>query len=246
MKAYFLSDIHLKSVNERNGEILLRFFNSLIQDPDVTHLFLLGDIFDLWVSGGKAFVRKYEKVVAPLFHLEKKGVEIIFFEGNHDLHIDPYWEKVLGAQVFQEAQYFHLQGLQIRLEHGDLINLEDKNYLKLRSFWRNPIVEFIGHLLPGFVWMKVGDLWSPKSRKKSAVRQRDNSEQIRQMIRFHASRAYAEAPFDAILTGHMHVKDDYVFEVEGKKVRSINLGSWYQEPCALLLENSEFRFVPLS
>ncbi|MBK7962081.1 MAG: hypothetical protein IPK04_13320 [Bdellovibrionales bacterium] len=48
-----------------------------------------------------------------------------------------------------------------------------------------------------------------------------------EMIRHHARRAYEEAPFDLIVTGHMHVKDDFEFHVGSRKIRSINLGSWF-------------------
>ena len=44
-KAYFISDIHLDNMQERNGEILLRFLHSLAAQEKVPDLYLLGDIF---------------------------------------------------------------------------------------------------------------------------------------------------------------------------------------------------------
>ncbi len=235
MEAYFLSDIHLKSVDERNGKTLLRFFNSLIEQKkakeklDEVHLFLLGDIFDWWLSDHQVFIDKFFPVIEPIQKLIKMGVKVYFFEGNHDLHIHPYWADQLGAQVFTDPQYFKLGKWNVRCEHGDLINLEDKNYLRMRALFRHPWVETLGHKLPGAMWEKIGLFLSHKSRKFSAAHREDKEKQIIQMIHHHAERAFQETAFDFIITGHMHVRDEYYFSIGKNKAGSINLGSWFEE-----------------
>jgi len=119
VESYFFSDLHLKSINERNGQILLRFLHSLEKKSPV-RLFLLGDIFDLWVSGHDIFRKKYRDLLDVLESLKKSGSEIYFFEGNHDLHIHPYWRDVLGAKVYTEAKIFDIDGLKIRCEHASV------------------------------------------------------------------------------------------------------------------------------
>ena len=233
MEAYFLSDIHLKSVDERNGQILLRFFNSLIDQQSQqdnqkdVHLFLLGDIFDWWLSDHQVFIDKFYPVIEPIQKLIKQGVKVYFFEGNHDLHIHPYWADKLGVRVFTDPQYFQLGPWQVRCEHGDLINLEDKNYLRLRALFRHSWVEALGHYLPGRMWEKIGLFLSHKSRKISAAYREDKEKKLIQMIRHHAERAFKEKPFDFIITGHMHVRVDFYFGETKIKPGSINLGSWF-------------------
>lgn len=247
MESYFLSDIHLKNMNERNGQILLRFLHSLTdKDPNQIQLFFMGDIFDLWVSNGRVFVQKYKSLVDVVKQLTDKGVKIYFFEGNHDLHIDPYWEKVLKVKVFVDPQYLKIGRLTVRLEHGDLINLDDKNYLKLRATLRHPIVETIGHLMPGNVWEEIGKLWSPRSRKKSSNYKVRNQEKLIEMIRLHAMRSFNEKPFDLIITGHMHVRDDHQIMINNNQVRSVNLGSWFEnEVYVLKIDNDAIEWVKL-
>ncbi len=244
MESYFLSDLHLKSINERSGQILLRFLRSLAGKPPV-RIFLLGDIFDLWVSGHSIFKNKYKELLSAVESLKKSGCEIYFFEGNHDLHIHPYWRDELGAQVYTEPQIFDLDGLKVRCEHGDLINLEDKAYLKLRSFLRAPLVEKIGHMVPGEFWYNLGEVLSPLSRKKSASYRSANQEKLIYMIREHAHRAFNDEPFDLILTGHMHVRDDFTFEINKKSVRSINLGSWFENAKVLKLAGKKIEWIDL-
>lgn len=244
MDSYFLSDLHLKSINERNGQTLLRFLHSL-KSKDPVRLFFLGDIFDLWVSGHEIFKKKYRDMLEIIEVLKNQGGEIYFFEGNHDLHIHPYWRDELGAQVFTDAEIFDLDGLKVRCEHGDLINLNDKNYLKLRKFLRNPIVEKIGHQVPGEFWLGLGDILSPLSRQKSSKYRKTNQSKLIQMIRDHAQRVYVQQPFDLIVSGHMHVRDDYTFEVNSKPIRSINLGSWFDEAKIIKLKDKKIEWIEL-
>lgn len=231
MEAWFLSDIHLKTTEERNGKILLRFLRSLMErNPSHIHLFLLGDIFDLWIGGHSYFVDKYKPLMSALQNLKNAGAKITYIEGNHDVHVEDFFQKKLGADVFVEAQYFNIEGLRVRCEHGDLINLNDKAYLRYRGVIRHPLVKPFGTtLLPGRFWGYVGKKMSQKSRKKSGHYRARNEAQLVQMIRGHIAHAYQEQPFDYIISGHMHIFDDHVVDFDGRKVRSINLGSWFEE-----------------
>lgn len=230
MEAWFLSDIHLKTAEERNGKILLRFLRSLQErNPQEIHLFLLGDIFDLWVGGHEYFARKFQPLIGTLRELKKAGARITYIEGNHDVHVEGFFQKKLGIEVFVEAQYYVIDGLRVRVEHGDLINSHDVAYLKYRSVIRNPLVKPLGNILPGRFWDHIGNKASKKSRERSGHYRASNEGPLLEMIRAHAPKAYDEKPFDIIISGHMHVFDDHVLDVDGHKVRSINLGSWFEE-----------------
>lgn len=233
--AVFLSDLHLKSVEERNGQTLLRFLVSLDAQSRPPMIFLLGDIFDLWVSGHRVFIDRFRPLLEVLERLSKKGARLVYFEGNHDLHLAPYWEKVLGADVRVGAGSFTVGGFRIRCEHGDEINREDAAYLRLRAFLRHPLLETAAHRLPGRFWDYLGQRASHTSRKYSSPERSSHEERLRNLIRSHAQRVWPDDPFDVVISGHMHVKDDWTFEVGGRSVRSINLGSWFGEPEVLVL-----------
>lgn len=248
MEAWFISDIHIKTMQERNSQILLRFLHSLAEkNPKDIHLFLLGDIFDLWVGGHSFFIRKFRPLVDALQSLKESGAMITYIEGNHDVHIDKFWTKELGIEVFVNAQYYNLNGLTVRVEHGDLINLEDKAYLRYRSVVRHPVVEAIGHVIPGEIWEQIGSYAAKKSRVRSQEYRSLHESKLIEMIRAHAPRAYLEKSFDVIVSGHMHVFDDCELEVDGRKIRSLNLGSWYgQEVRVLKMSGQVLQWVTLS
>lgn len=246
MKSWFLSDIHLKNINERNGNTLLRFLFYLNRNPRNHRLFLLGDIFDFWLSDGKAFVNHYRLLVDEIAKFKKSGGEVFYFEGNHDFHVDVFWTHRLDIPVIEDVQYFDLGGLRVRMEHGDFINPDDVAYLKYRATVRHRWIEPIGHMLPGYFWKWFGERKSQQSRKKSSRYTIENADKIRELVRTYAQKAFSEEPFDLIVTGHMHIFDDYSFSVEGRTVRSINLGTWLERPRALMLENKSVKVVDLN
>jgi UDP-2,3-diacylglucosamine hydrolase len=245
MRAWFISDLHLRDINERNSILLLRFLRSLLKDSETTHLFLLGDIFDLWIGDSEVFQKKFQELVDVLVELKRKGVEIVYFEGNHDVHVKGFWENKLGIPVFVDAQIYQLKNFKVRLEHGDFINPNDTAYLKYRNFIRKPSLEKVAYLLPGRLLDEVGLFSSKLSRKKSSVRRRNNLESLRVMIRDYAQEKIKETDFDYIITGHMHVRDEFEFAVAGKKKISINLGSWFETPKALCLTEKGTSWVDL-
>lgn len=235
MKAWFVSDIHLRDINERNSVILLRFLHSILEDSDTTHLFLLGDIFDLWVGDSDVFQTKFQALVDVIATLKQKGVEVVYFEGNHDLHVKNFWEEKFSIPVHVDFKVLPLGPFQVRMEHGDFINPDDTAYLKYREVIRSPQMQKVAQWLPGIVLDELGIRASKLSRKKSSYERRNSEAELRQMIREFALSKFQETPFDLIITGHMHIRDEFEFEAGGKKRVSVNLGSWFEEPCALLL-----------
>ena len=245
MTSWFVSDIHLKKINERSGEILLRFLLMLNENPKEHQLFFLGDIFDFWISNGIAFARQYDILIKQIEKFKSAGGQVFYFEGNHDFHVDVFWTKKLNIPVYENEFYFKIGNLDVRLEHGDFINPDDTNYHRYRAFVRQPWIEIFAHILPSWFWKPIGERLSEKSRKRTGFYAQKNSEKVITQIRAYAHKAFSEKPFDLIVTGHMHIRDQYTFQVGSKKITSINLGTWLEKPQALKLKNDLFEVVDL-
>ncbi len=245
MISWFISDIHLKDINERNGNTLLRFLFFLNENPSQHRLFMLGDIFDFWLSDGKAFRDHYQQLIDQIATLKAGGGEVHYFEGNHDFHVDVFWTKHLSIPVYENDAFFKIDHLAVRAEHGDFINPDDTAYLKYRATIRHKLIEPIGHFVPGWFWKWFGEKQSQNSRKKTGHYAVTNANRVINLIRTHAQRIYHEKPFDLIVTGHMHIFDDFEFSVGDRKVRSINLGTWLDLPRALRIENGQIQIVNL-
>ena len=248
MKAWFVSDIHITDSEDPRLQCFESFLRERLTDG-TTHLFLVGDIFDLWVGGHEFFAKRYEGVVNIIRQLRTKSIEIIYFEGNHDLHLQGYWADELNCRVAVMPEYFDLGKFRVRVEHGDEMNPDDKGYLFLRTVLRTAPVENLVHVLPGSIIQGIGNRMSRSSRKYTSSSMKERNDQaIQGMIRTHALKVFeSDEPFDLIISGHVHTRDDFAWkdEATGRDVRSINLGCWLkdQEPQALCLDAGGARFV---
>lgn len=244
-KAIFISDVHLGSTSEPKFILFLDFLKSL-SAKNITHLFLMGDIFDLWVADQDYFIEKYKSVIFEIQKLKAQGVEIHFFEGNHDLHLTKFWQEELDLIVHKNATHIHLGEVKFRLEHGDEIDQEDKGYLFLRWFLRTPVMSFVAHSLPG-AWIKwIGEKASHSSREYTTHTKSITESGAIEKIRKHAEHYLPKDNADYLISGHLHVRDDYTFKIKDKKYRSINLGTWLDKPCYLAFANDEFKWSELS
>jgi UDP-2,3-diacylglucosamine hydrolase len=233
MKAFFVSDIHIKVEAKGKGQKFFQFLKTLPEDT--THLILLGDIFDMWIGPHHYYAEKFPNIIAELKKLKNRGVIVHYFEGNHDMHLKKYWQKELGFQVHDKEFYFDLDGWIVRAEHGDLMNPGDKGYLFLRKFLRSFPMKILIHQVPGQLISAIGERSSQISRVYSDRMDQEYKENVIAMTRKHAEKAFQQRPFDLIVTGHTHVDDDFTFEAAGKKARSINLGSWLDQPKTLIV-----------
>ena len=232
-------------MNERNGNVLLRFLRSLLaKERPCTHLFFLGDIFDLWIGDHVYFADSFRPFVEALTTLVRQGVSVYYVEGNHDVHVKEFWQR-LGVVSFVEDRTFTVGPWRIRVSHGDLMNPQDRAYARYRNFIRLPALEKLAHQLPAKQLHAFGKWASQNSRKKSGVRRRTNEPILRTMIHDYARKVYTEVPFDFLISGHMHIQDEWpLFEGRPMPI-SINLGSWFDQPTVLWVDDHNYGWEQL-
>jgi UDP-2,3-diacylglucosamine hydrolase len=231
---WFLSDLHIISNEDPKSKILSSFLESLGRNRPATHLFLLGDIFDLWVGSSSFFADQYSDVVRSLIKLPKRGIEVIYLEGNHDVHIKSFWSQ-FGVTVTNQDLRFSFNGLQLHLSHGDFINPKEVNYHQYIRWVRSSQGFILANLLPGKVWWKIGQYASRKSRRHSSKSRPGLKEQLEKDFIEFSKIQHQNAPFDLLIAGHIHCPIDLEFNGGVRPFRAINLGSWYDEPRALCL-----------
>lgn len=240
MRAFFVSDIHLFSMEDPRAGILLRFLKSL--ERDTTHLFLMGDIFDLWIADHDIFANKFAQLSHEIVNLVRRGVEVHYFEGNHDFHLKEFWQDKVGARVHEAPYYMTLGNYRVRLEHGDETNPEDRLYRFQRWTLRTWLLEKMCFLAPSWFVRFIGETWSGQSRKKRPYVNQSLKDRVRRFVQ-EKSR---ERHFDLMICGHTHMRDDFEFEVNGKKSRFINLGTWLEKPSTLEVTNESIQFIELN
>lgn len=245
LNAYFVSDLHISSPQDARGVLFLHFLKSLGRANSVSHLFLVGDIFDLWVAAHQYFIDKYRAIIDEILRLRNEGVEIHYFEGNHDLYLRHYWGKEVGLTVHEGPAYFELGHQTVRVEHGDQMDPDDKGYRFLRWFLRTPPMKFLMCRLPGRLVVRIGERSSHTSRIYTSETKTITREETISKIRAHAEKVHAQMPFDLIISGHVHVRDQYLVQDGRIAFKSVNLGSWLDAPCYYQINESGGKLVEL-
>lgn len=242
IEAYFVSDIHIREADEARA---LKFYDFLVilKNTDATHLFLVGDIFDLWIHNHKYFIEKYKKIVNAIKEVVQAGIEVHYFEGNHDLYLLRFWQQEVGVRVHEGPEFFSVGPFNIQVEHGDEMNPDDKGYLFLRSLLRSQPIRWVAKNLPGSVVQKIGHRASLASRSYTSNQKSLHAEQVRSFMRTYADQAFKKRNYDYLITGHTHVLDTY--EVAKNSAYSINLGSWFDKQFVLKITAEGHQFVEL-
>jgi len=137
------SDMHLAPEAPRTAE---RFFAALAaHGPAAAHLFLLGDLFELWVGDDGADALA-ERLAAALTRLSAGGTRIWLMRGNRDFLLDapvpgssrPGFSTACGATLLDDPCPVLLHGVPALLSHGDALCTEDLVYQAWRRTCRDP------------------------------------------------------------------------------------------------------------
>ena len=227
-KLVFISDIHLDSSNESRFFIFTELLKSL-QSDGTTDLFLVGDIFDFWMGSKNVFKERYKPIVDSIQGAIASGINVYYFQGNHDVDLKKFWEKDIGAKVYAGPHIFNFNNQKIRVEHGDNFNPEDKGYFLWKAFLTSRFASFLACLMPNFLMGRLSDFLSEKSRASSDKNREAYKDKIISLLHNYVESEAQKEEFDLIISGHIHFKDDYSFNVDGRQVRSVNLGTWLDD-----------------
>jgi UDP-2,3-diacylglucosamine hydrolase len=217
MRKIFLADAHLRRPEDANYRTLIRFLEQL--PPDTDTLYLLGDLFEFWVGNPDPVYSHYREIIDCLKGVRGRGVRIVYFEGNHDFHLDRFFERQLQAEVHASGAVLQIGAQQVYLCHGDQINLEDYRYRVFRLVFHNPLAKALIPLFSSRLAAHAASTLSKRSSTQHAARR--VRWDYRVILDAFARRHFA-AGCQAVITGHYHLpilkrEDGHVF---------ISLGDW--------------------
>lgn len=235
IRAYFISDVHVKSEDSPRGKELIRFLNGL--GDDTTHLFLLGDIFEFWMGDDSYWAEKFQTIVNRIHVLRERGVEVHYIEGNHDISIAGAWP---GIHVHTDFLDIQLGNKLFHLEHGDKFNSKDYGYLCLRRLLRSKSFHMMYKNISGKILWKIGTYFSEKGRKYPSQLEQSKREKIKQCCIEYAKEKLKEVSYDYMVMGHTHLEME---ECLSGGTYYINLGSWIESPRYGFYDSESFKMI---
>jgi UDP-2,3-diacylglucosamine hydrolase len=154
-----ISDLHLHAGDSATFDGWRAFLQRpLAQRADA--LFILGDLFEVWVGddvldaaadspdpgGERHFLRR----CAALLLEHSQHTPVFFMPGNRDFLLGPQALSRCGMQALIDPTVLSLHGQRYMLSHGDALCLDDTDYMRFRAMVRNPAWQnqFLARPLP--------------------------------------------------------------------------------------------------
>ncbi len=200
--AFFVSDVHLGLDVAGPDERERRFVDFLRGLPDsASSLYLLGDIWDFWYEYRDVVPKGYVMVLAALQDLVDRGVDVFFFQGNHDVWTYSYFEE-LGMKRLEQPAIVEIAGKRFCLGHGDGLGPVPAGYRMLRSVFHSRVLQFLFSLLHPWVAFRIGNGWSRHNRlaRREEYAFRGEEEPL-----YHFAKEFSERNHvDYFIFGHYH------------------------------------------
>lgn len=200
---YFVADVHLGLQVSDPADRERRFAGFLRSLPENTgSLYLLGDIWDFWYEYRDVVPKGYLRVFSALQDLMDRGVQVYFFQGNHDVWTYAYFEE-LGMKKLVQPYVTEIGGRRFCLGHGDGLGPVPLNYRFLRGMFHCRFLQVLFSTLHPWLAFRFGNGWSRGNRlarhEEYVFRGVDEP-----LFKF-AEEFDAENRIDHFVFGHYHV-----------------------------------------
>ncbi len=238
-RVLFMADVHLGLPGETPERIaaVAAFLRDL--RGTISHLYIVGDLFDFWFEYRSVVPSVAPRVVFELYNLVQTGTAVTLFAGNHDFWVGPYLMNDVGIRFVPDDLTVEHQGLTIYLHHGDGLYPDDRGYRLLKRIIRHPATIRAFRLLHPDFGRRIANLTSKTSREYLAPPSQRMDGKLRQLRDAADNKLGIDC--NAVVYGHSH----YPLVEMRQGGTLVLLGDWVVKRSYVLLENSQFslRFV---
>lgn len=243
MKVAAISDVHVKVPHDDADHLLCHF----LTHPEVTsadYIVLLGDIFDLMCGPHEEYLSDFGHIFDLMDELQRKGKKVLYYEGNHDIHLEGLFKKRWPQGEITTNQYpetFEIDGKIYYFSHGDEHEVNNESYQRYKALLLTKPLKFVANqIMPYSLLNYLGTRASKMSRKRGSKEY--NEEVVRQNFRNGVTQI-TQGKYNFILGGHSHVKD--VFAINEYSTY-VNNGFALRSKSFVLIDNHFVSFPSLS
>lgn len=224
-KVYFASDNHLGAPNAENSRVREKQFVSWLDSikNDAAAIYLLGDLFDVWIEYKRVVPKGFVRVLGKLAELTDSGIPVYFFVGNHDMWMQDYFETELGIPVYFEPQQIVLNDKALFIGHGDGLGPGDKGYKRMKRVFRNPFIQWIYRRIHPNLGLRIAQHLSLKNRLISGDDDKIYNGPDAEWLVHYCRKKLESNAIDYFIFGHRHLPLDIELS---ETSRYINLGDW--------------------
>jgi UDP-2,3-diacylglucosamine hydrolase len=228
----FVSDVHL---DPQAPEITARFLTFLEQCQSIDHLYILGDLFEVWIGDDASNTPFHQDIILALKALRAQGKKIFFLAGNRDFLVGPGFLAQAGLQQLAEIKTISHGAQTALLLHGDLLCSQDKRYQCFRQWAQTPVVKWLFLKLPLRLRQKIAGLLRRKShnytRKAQAMIMDVDPNTVKKYLRRY------QAP--TMIHGHTHLPATHTVNMDGHVYQRLVLSAWHEQGSVILWPEHE-------
>lgn len=222
----FISDLHLDGTRP---EVTQQFLDFLQRDAcHADALYILGDLFELWVGDDDTDPEK-RRIVAALADLTRKGVPCSILRGNRDFLLGERFSRETGCALLPEGTVIDLYGQRVLLMHGDTLCTDDHSYQRLRRILHNGVVQWVLRHLS----LKRRHALASRIREGSKAHTTRTAPMIMDVNAGAVAAAFTGRKVATLIHGHTHRPAIHSLEADGRPVKRIVLGDWYTQGSVL-------------
>jgi UDP-2,3-diacylglucosamine hydrolase len=230
---YFVADVHLAPDAPDVSHRFVRFLDRVRQEAG--RLFLLGDIFDIWVGRKQARMPYAARILEKLRELAYAGVEVHYIAGNRDFNFDARVSGGPSAQHLPEVMSVESGARTLYLTHGDLLCTRDRSYQRARRIVRSPFVRGLMDGLPLRLTRFAAEGYRRLSKRAVKRKTTRTLSMDFSWVKERLKRGY-----DAVICGHSHDVACYKIPLPGGRLGEfITLGDWRAEGVYLVAEGGD-------
>jgi UDP-2,3-diacylglucosamine hydrolase len=207
----FISDAHIRTDSSERCRMLVKFLQEI--RPNLTDLYILGDLFEIWFEYYLVFPKDYFRLLAVLYSILNEGKNIHYILGNHEIAIGNFL-KNFGFIVHRGSTVFNIDGRRVLLAHGNTI---DKRLWT--SIWESLLTSKLNHMLFRLVHPDLGISLAQCIARLSRIQ--SPSRRLDSMLENYASRMLHDV--DIVMLAHSH---NPVFRQMARNKYYINTGDW--------------------
>ncbi len=219
MESLFISDLHLA----RDRPATLALFRRFLAEraPRAEALYLLGDLFDVWI-GDDDDAPPAPEVIAALRALAETGTRLYFMRGNRDFLIGRRFAWATSCRILKDPTVVRLYGEPTLLMHGDLLCSDDIAYQRFRRRVRNPVVRQL------FLWKRLARRRAIAAdyRQRSGQAMAEKPETIMDVNPDRVRRFMTEHGVRRLIHGHTHRPADHALVLDRQPAERIVLAQW--------------------
>ena len=196
-RAVLISDLHVGGAGDDVCASLASAVDHACGHADA--LFVLGDLFDSYVSRAQVRVGVWRDVAARFAAAAARGLRVVVMVGNRDFLLGDEFARASGVELVHGGYRAPIGGVDTLLLHGDELCQNDLPYQRAKRWLRHPVTRAVARSLP----LPIARWAAERARKKSQA-VIVSGDQSRFLPSERAVAAACEVGARRLVFGHIH------------------------------------------